>query len=186
MLSREIINIFGSKTFMKVKANAFGIHKVLLSFGEFDPNTKALSKSIDFYIDANKFRVFCQDVLSGRLIKLAKKEAEKNPKFPLPAYTVQGGTSAEKANRPDGRPEARVFKFSQSNTAGFYLFQCESGPGKQSPEGLISLDGKAEKRIMVRCSIEDLKSLCLSVPAEYDAYLASCYGKDLFDYKKGE
>ena len=50
MLSREIINIYGSKTFMKVKANAFGIHKVLLAFGEFDPNTKALSKSIDFYI----------------------------------------------------------------------------------------------------------------------------------------
>ena len=184
-ITKDIYNVFGSKSFLKVKASGFSIEKALLSFGEFNPETSKLIKNIDFYMDVGKMMVFCQDVLSGKLIKIADKKSKENPKFPPPAFIAQGGTSAAKANRSDGKAEARVLKFSASSTPGFFIFQCESGPGKVSPEGLISLEDpkKPENRIIVRCSADDLKAICLLFQQNYLAFLSGMYARREYDYK---
>mgnify|MGYP004498401167 CR=1 FL=1 len=186
MISREIYEINGLKTFMKIKANAFDIGKVLFSFVEFNPDTKELKQSIDLYMDVPEMLLFCNDVLSGKLPKEATKKAESNPKFPPPVFTVQGGQKADKANRSDGKALARVLNFGASSRQGNFLFQALSGPGKELEKGLISMENpsKPEHRIMVLCSPSDLKKLCLSFQNDYSSYLSGKYARKEFDYKK--
>ena len=70
------------KTFVKVKGNSFDIGKTLFSFVEFDKNTKKLQKSVDCYMGLEESLIFCHDVLSGKLPKLAAKEKAKGEQYP--------------------------------------------------------------------------------------------------------
>ena len=188
MINREIFEINGKKTFMKAKANAFEIGKVLLSFVEFDEKTKKSVKNIDIYMDVSEMLVFCNDVLSGRLVKMAQDKAKDNPKFPPAVFSNQGGTKSEKAGRADGKALARVLNFGASSRAGNFVFQALSGPGKELEQGLISMEDikNPEKRIIVPCSANDLKKLCLMVKSDYQAYLSGQYSKNAFEFERFE
>lgn len=190
ILNREIYEVNGKQTFFKIKANAFNIGKVLFAFVEFDTNTNKLKNNIDIYMSIPDMLLFCNDVLSGKLPKEAISVMEKNPNFPPPVFTIQGGTSAERANRPDGKAQARVINFGSSSTKGNYLFQALTGPGKVTDKGLITIENptKPETRINVRCSATDLKKLCLAFKADYTAWLAGMYANKSFeeDYSKNK
>lgn len=174
VLNREFYEINGLKTFVKFKANAFEIGKVLCAFVEFDPDSKKSLKSIDFYMDINKMLLFSADVLSGKLPKLADSVKNKNPKFPPAVFQQQGGTVK------DENITAKTFKFGASSRNGF-VFSAEQGKGKQDEKGLIQLIGTPETRIFVQCSADDLKSMCLAFQTEYNAYLSSKYTKGSYN-----
>lgn len=171
VFNREFYELNGLKTFIKFKSNSFGIGKALLAFVEFDTNTKKMVKSIDVYIDIPKMLVFCNDCLSGKLPKEAAAAAKKNPKFPPAVYQVLGGFDK------DGKTYSRTLKFGASSKEGNFCFQAELAPGKRDEKGLIQSTGKFESRIIVPCSKDNLKELCLVFQTEYNAWLSSCYMK---------
>lgn len=183
ILNREIYEVNGKQTFFKVKANAFNIGKVLFAFVEFNTQTNKLQNNIDIYVPIGDMLLFCNDVLSGKLPKEAVAAINKNPNFPPPVFTVQGGTNADKAKRSDGKAQARVINFGSSSKAGNFLFQALTGPGKVSEKGLISLENptKPEIRINVPCSAADLKKMCLSFKSDYGAWLSGMYARKEFE-----
>ena len=73
-IDNVIAELNTQNTFVKVKGNSFHIGKTLFSFVEFDAHTKKLQKSVDCYMGLEESLIFCQDVLSGKLPKLAVKE----------------------------------------------------------------------------------------------------------------
>lgn len=190
ILNREIYEVNGKQTFFKVKANAFNIGKVLFAFVEFDTNNNKLKNNIDIYMPISDMLLFCNDVLSGKLPQQATNAAKENSNFPPPVFTVQGGTNAEKAGRADKKAQARVINFGASSRAGSFLFQALTGPGKVTEKGLISLENptKPEVRINVPCSSDDLKKLCLSFKADYEAWLSGMYARREFneEYKQNK
>jgi hypothetical protein len=185
-ISREFYEINGSKSFVKFKANSFNIEKVLVAFVEFDPASKKAIKNLDVYVNIKDMLIFANDVLSGKLPKMAAEKAKENPNFPPSVFIRQGGIGPAEAkkrfNRTDGKAYARVFKFGASSKPNTFLFQGEAGPGKQDERGLIQMEnpGKPEVRINVPCSADDLKGLCLVFQTEYAAFLAGKYARKEF------
>nr|WP_316620420.1 hypothetical protein [uncultured Ruminococcus sp.] len=81
-IDNVIAELNTQNTFVKVKGNSFHIGKTLFSFVEFDAHTKKLQKSVDCYMGLEESLIFCQDVLSGKLPKMAAKEKAKGEQYP--------------------------------------------------------------------------------------------------------
>lgn len=190
---------------MKVKPDAFDIGKLIFSFGEFD-NSKKLVNSIDFYLDMKNSatgkngHVLCQDILSGKIIKLMDAEEkirlgkllkdmteqekaaiQNDKKYAQAVKTYQGGQSSEKANREDGKALAKVMKISRGSRQPI-IISCESGPGAQTEQGLIvpQWKGKAETTIRVSMTNDDLKTLALAIQTAYQAWMSAKFSVKLF------
>ena len=162
---------------VKVKGNSFDIGKTLFSFVEFDKNTKKLQKSVDCYMGLEESLIFCHDVLSGKLPKLAAKEKAKGDQFPKAVwYSPLGGVNEQKAKerklRSDGEAISRSFNIAPGSKADFVLTVTQ-GAGKSQPNGIITPEGKPEVIIRVACSADNLKGLALSLKAHIEAYFAA-------------
>ena len=75
-IDKEFAELNTTSTFIKAKANAFEIEKTLLSFVSFDNNTKKLKDNIDIFMSFGDSLALANDILSGKICKLAQK-AEK-------------------------------------------------------------------------------------------------------------
>lgn len=175
-------------TFLKVKGNSFHIGKVLFSFVEFDAHTKKLQKSVDCYMGLEESLIFCHDVLSGKLPKLAATEKAKGEKFPKPIwYSPLGGVNEQKAKernlRSDGKAISRSFNLAAGAKADFVLTVTQ-GAGKSQPNGIITPEGKPEITIRVACSSDNLKGLALLLKAHIEAYFAAAYAGNRYCKKK--
>ena len=152
-------------TFVKVKGNSFDIGKTLFSFVEFDKNTKKLQKSVDCYMGLEESLIFCHDVLSGKLPKLAAKEKTKVEQFPKAVwFSPLGGVNEQKAKErklhSDGKAISHSFNIAPGSKADFVVTVTQ-GAGKSQPNGIITPEGKPEVIIRVACSSENLKGLAL-------------------------
>ena len=159
-------------TFVKVKGNSFDIGKTLFSFVEFDKNTKKLQKSVDCYMGLEESLIFCHDVLSGKLPKLAAKEKAKGEQYPKAVwFSPLGGVNEQKAKerklRSDGKAISRCFNIAPGSKADFVVTVTQ-GAGKSQPNGIITPEG-------VACSADNLKGLALSLKAHIEAYYAARY-----------
>lgn len=166
--NHQIIRIDGRSKFVEVLNSSFEIGKVILNFIEYDDKKQAgdrISQRVTIYMDFSKFRLFAQDMISGRFAKLA---AEKKLN-----YVDLTGTSVERLKsqnreREDGKAESR--KLSLAPSAKGFFFTAESGPGEATDTGLIKPAGKTEKKVSIPMDGDQAKSLVLMTIAAMDAY----------------
>ncbi|MCM3390252.1 hypothetical protein M3649_19320 [Ureibacillus chungkukjangi] len=183
----KIIIIHAKNVFIEVK-NAFEIGQIQITLSKYDPSQekfKKIEKSIDIYMSFDKFLLFSNDVLSGRISALAKLEREKQKKegneYCVAIYVIKGGTPEEKLKgtgkeRKDGKSVSRQFKITPGKNSPWVL-SGESGPG-EIKNGLIIpcyVKGKPEVIVRVPLTDEELKRLVLIVNAHVQAYINSQY-----------
>lgn len=181
------------KTMVKFKGNALGIDRVQCSFIEFDAHSHKLKNAIDIYLDVPEALCFCQDIVSGKIPKLASAEkqrcAKEGVKYPSEIYTSPlGGVSEEKAKsrglRNDGKAISRLFKLSPGSKADF-IFTAEQRAGHTDPKlkKLIVPEGNPEITIRVACSAQQLKALALTAKMHIEAFYAAKYANNGYEMK---
>lgn len=195
-IDNVICEIATDKTMLKFKGNAFDIDKLLLSFVEFVPHSFKAVQSIDVFLDISEALCFCQDILSGKIPKLALTEVERCKKekiqYPNEVYTSPlGGVNEEKAKkrglRTDGKAISRLFKLSPGSKADF-LFTAEQRAGHTDPKKkkLIVPEGPIEQVIRVGCTKRELKAIALSIQMHIEAYTTSKYANNGYARKPKE
>ncbi len=167
--NHQIIRIDGKSKFVESLDRSFDIGKVTLNFVEYDDQKAAgdrIVAQIPVYMNFSEFRVFAQDMLSGRFAKLA--EAKKNPIFQDLKGTSAERLKAQNRERQDGKSESR--KFSISPSAKGFFFTAELGPGETTNTGLIKPAGKPEKKVSIPMDGQQAKELVLATLAALDAF----------------
>lgn len=186
-LNNEFFELNGKNTFLKLKANSFGIGKVQFAFVQFDENTGKLTSSMDAYLDMEDALVLATDILSGRIAALADVERKKGAQYPGAIWTsTLGGVNEEKAKnrglRTDGKAISRVFTLAPGSRQPF-VFTAEQRPGNSDAKGLIVPEktGRPEVQIRVASSVEDLKKMAVAIQSNINAYRAAQYATGAFD-----
>lgn len=184
ILNHQIIRFDGKDTFFEVMANAFGISKVQLNFRKYDEHKQKGNRfvqQVDYYVNVEEMLVLAQDILSGKIAKLAQIEKGKGAKYPAPIWQSMGGMSAEKAKREDKMALSRVLKLAPGSSQPF-VFTAESGKGEQNEKGLIvpRYGTSPENRIMVALTDVQLKQFALMIQMHLQAYYTSLYAKDAY------
>ena len=77
--------------FVKVKATAFAIDKVIFSFVKKGTN----GSGFDVYMDIDKFDLWCDDILSGRVASVISAEKKAGVKEPQTFKYVTGTDGAK-------------------------------------------------------------------------------------------
>lgn len=177
----QIIRIDGKNVFVEAMNNAFKIGRVQLNFISYDAKSNKMSANIPIYLTFEEFFSLKQDVISGRLAKLAEVEKAKGAKYPKEVYLKQGGVSAKNLKargqeRPDGMSLARQMKIVPGMKYPF-MVQGEQGAAEENPQGLIvpRYGGKPDDRVMVPMDGETMKQFFLTIDAHIKAYLNSVY-----------
>lgn len=166
---RQIIRIDGKNCFLEVMNSAFSIGKVQINFREYDEKQQKgnrFTKEIDLFMDIDKFLVFANDIISGKVAKIAeveraraKQEGEKQGKTVYPReldeFTDMGGMNSESLKRSDERrkknqfkaysdmysiPEGKALSRQLKIVPGLkapFMIKGEVGVGEESDTGLI-------------------------------------------------
>lgn len=182
--SKQIIRLDGKNCFVEAMNYAFSIGKVQMNFIEYDLSKTQgdrYKQEVSIYIDTDKFLVLANDILSGKIAKLADIEKAKGNQYCNAIYTDMGGVSAKNLekrgqSRPDGKSLSRQFKIIPGNKVPFMLVG-ECGIGEESETGLIvpRYGSKPEQRVQIPVQPDDLKRLALIVQAHYQAFLNAQY-----------
>lgn len=186
---KQLIRVDGKGVFLEVLNYAFPIEKVQFRFIQYDATKEKknrIVKSLNFYIDFSDALLFAQDVLSGRMVKLAEiakgKQKEGNHKYCSPIYQRLGGVNAEKLKernqaRGDGKCLSRQFKMTPGDKVPWIL-SVEQGSGVIGKTGLIMPEkGGVEEWVRVPVQNDDLKRIALVIESHIKAYLAGYYAK---------
>ena len=179
-----IYQISSNTTFLKAKANCFGIEQVLISFVEFGKDNK-LKNHIDCYLSFGEALCLCNDILSGKIHKLITIEKSKGEKYPAPSYTSPlGGVNEENCKkrklRTDGKALSRVFTIG-AGTKAEYIIVAEQRSGVSAPNGIIVPDkGKAEVTIRVPADSKVIKEFALLVQTHINAYISGQYARNAY------
>ena len=188
-LINEFAEINTKNSFMKVKANTFGIGKVLFSFVKFDDKTLKSLESMDVFMDMDDALLLANDILSGRIATLAATEKAKGQKYPAAIWSSKlGGINEEKVKtrglRDDGKAISRVFNLAPGSIQPF-VFTAEQRPGHTDDKGLIQPEykGRPEVQIRAACSADDLKKLAIAIQSHINAYRAAQYANKEFNVK---
>lgn len=186
-LNNEFFELNGLDTFVKLKANAFGIGKVQFAFVKFDKTTTKLMSSMDVYLDMDDALVLANDILSGRIGALAEAEKAKGAQYPGAIWkSSMGGVTEEKAKnrglRTDGKAISRMFTLSPGSRQPF-VFTAEQRPGNTDAKGLIvpEYSSKPEIQIRVASSVEDLKKMAVAIQSNINAYRAAQYANGAYN-----
>lgn len=191
-IDKEFAELNTTSTFVKAKANAFGIEKLQMSFVSFDSNNK-LKNNIDIYMSFGDSLLFAQDVLSGRICKqaqLSRDNAKKSgQKFPSEVYKSKlGGVAEAKAKerklRNDGKAISRYFTIAPGSKFDF-VFTAYQQAGHSADNGLIVPEGQPEVIIRVGCNSADLKSFALLIKSHINGYISSQYATRSYSKQKG-
>ena len=179
----QIIRIDGKNCFVEVMTGQFHKGKVILNFEQYDESKAKGERTIariTYFMPFDKFLQLEQDIMSGKLAKLAEKEKANN-KYPNAVYADLTGTSSEllKKNnqaRPDGNSESRQLKLIPGLKADFML-QAEKGAGEKSATGIIKplYGNKPEQKVAIPMSGDDLKKLFSLTKVHINGYIASQY-----------
>jgi hypothetical protein len=188
----QIIRLDGKNVFLEVMNNAFPIGKVQINFIEYNPEAEKnnrQTKNIPIYIDMDKFLVLANDILSGRMAKLAQQSREARDKggyrYAKEIFVDLGGVPAEKLKergqeRPDGKDLSRQFKITPGDKLPWIL-SAEVGPGRKEENGLIAPFSTPENPyrpdaiVRVPLSDEDFKKFALVVQTHIHSYITSQY-----------
>ncbi|WCK56949.1 hypothetical protein PP175_27550 (plasmid) [Aneurinibacillus sp. Ricciae_BoGa-3] len=186
---QQIIRFDGKNVFMEVMNNAFNIGKVQINFMEYNTNAEVnsrITKNLPIYIDIHKFMVLANDILSGKMSKLAQEAIQAkekgNYRFAKEIYTDLGGISAENLKnrdkaRPDGKSLSRQFKITPGDKAPWIL-SAEYGAGEENETGLIVPKGRPEESLRVPLQDDDFKKFAIVVMSHIHSFHASQYAKE--------
>lgn len=191
---RQIIRIDGKNVFVEALNSAFKIEKIQLNFCAYDAKTNKMTATIPIYLSFAEFFSLKQDIISGRLAKLAEVEKAKGSKYPKEVYLKQGGVSAKNLQargqaRADGMSLSRQLKIVPGMKFPF-MVQAEQGAAEENAQGLIvpRYGGKPDHRVMVPMDGDTMKQFFLTIDAHIQAYLNSVYAviaeEDQKDIKK--
>lgn len=149
-----IYEVYGTKSFLKIKKDSFGIGKVHFVFVNMDENKKEL-ECIDCFLSMGLAGAFAMDILLGGIEKKAEDERKKAEKYPNAVWNSPlGGVSEDKAAarnmRKDGKAVSRCFSFGPGSTTK-YIFTAVQRPGHTDKRGLIvpETGGRAEATVRV-------------------------------------
>lgn len=186
-IRKEIYSLNAKNTFIKAKADAVEIEKLIFSFVQFDEQTKKSLASCDIYMSFEDVYFLSDLVREGRLALLSKKEKAKGEKYPKPIYQSRlGGINSEKAKkrnlRTDGKAISRYFTIAPGSKYD-YVITCEQRAGHDDEKGLIVPEGKPEVQIRVPCTSEELRKFVIMCEKHIDGYISSQY---LFGYRRDE
>lgn len=194
----QIKRVDGKNCFVEALNDSFNIGKVLLNFKEYDESKQKgekFTKEVSIYIDIDEFLLLSNDILSGKIYKLAEAEKAKGEKYPKEIYADMGGVSSkgivrqdenrakkgrktltEMYNIPTGKCLSRQFKIFPGLKYPFMLI-AECGIGEESDTGLIvpKYGNKPEQKIMIPFSADALKKFVLIIQTHINAYLSSKY-----------
>lgn len=180
-LNNEFFELNGADTFVKLKANSFGIGKVQFAFVKFDKITKKKISDMDVYMDLEDALLLANDILNGKLAKEAEIERAKGAQYHAAIWkSPMGGVTEEKAKqrglRSDGKAISRMFTLSPGSRKPF-VFTAEQKPGTTDAKGLIVPDSgsRPEVQIRVPSSNEELKKMALAIQSNINAYRAAQY-----------
>lgn len=183
----QVIRFDGNKVFVEMMADALQNNKVFLNFCEYDKSAakgSRMKKSVSIYLDIHGAGLFAEDILSGRMQKLAEEKraeaAQKGSKYPGPVWISMGGTNPVDAGRKDNKAESRQFKLVPGSTKP-WIITAEKGPGHLSETGLIvpeyTTGNGAEAVIRVPMTDDDLKRMGLILRNLYSLWLLEKYGE---------
>lgn len=184
-VEHEITSINNHTSFVKAKANSFGIERLQLSFVNYDSETKKLSHSIDCFLKFDEALYLCNMILQQQLARLNKKERERckqtGEKYCKAIFTsTLGGIHEEKVRRKnlrsDGKAISRHFTISPGLKQD-YVITCLQGAGHSNEKGLIVPDGNPDITIRVACSSSDLRKFALMIKSHIEGYISSQYAK---------
>lgn len=178
---RQIIRMDGKNVFVEAMNSAFRIGKIQLNFCSYDDKSKKMTANIPIYLSFEEFFSLKQDVISGRLAKLAEVEKAKGSKYPKEIYTKQGGVSAKNLKargqeRADGMSLSRQMKIVPGLKFPF-MVQGEQGAAEENAQGLIvpRYGGKPDDRVMIPMDGDTMKQFFLTIDAHVQAYLNATY-----------
>lgn len=183
----QVIRFDGNKVFVELMSNGIQNNKIFLNFCEYDKSASKGSRmknSVSIYLDIHGASVLAEDILSGRMQKLAEEKraaaAKKNSKYPDPVWVSMGGTNPADAGRKDNKAESRQFKLIPGS-AKPWIITAEKGPGHLSETGLIvpeyTVANGAEAVIRVPMMDEDLKRMALILRNLYSLWLLEKFGE---------
>ena len=184
-VEHEITSINNLSSFVKAKANSFGIERLQLSFVNYDSETKKLSHSIDCFLKFDEALDLCNMILQQHLARLKKTVRERckqtGEKYCKAIFTsTLGGIHEEKVRRKnlrsDGKAISRHFTISPGLKQD-YVITCLQGAGHSNEKGLIVPDGNPDITIRVACSSSDLRKFALMIKSHIEGYISSQYAK---------
>lgn len=176
-LSGKIFELDTKNTFVKVKADYFPIDKVLLSFVEFNTDTKKAIRSQDCCICMSEFAALCHDIQIGyfkkRIDDGSAKAKKEGKKYADPVYTFYGGT------QKDGKIISRMVQIAPGNNAPVVITGIW-GPGSKGQNGQIVPNYfkngvQPEGRIRVAATYDMLKAMAAEYLAAHQAYVNTLY-----------
>lgn len=159
-------NAKGKGSRLEIKNGCFPIGKICFGLQEFDENNRQVNY-ISCYLDLDKALLFAKEIELGKL-KPDSSDALK------PVREFPGGTSAQKADRPDHKPIYRSLSLIKGR---MWILTALEGPGKQTETGGFAPDGKFERKVSVGLSDEELLTMATMMESEYQAFRTAQYLK---------
>ena len=182
-ISKEISALNNLSSFVKAKADAFGIEKLVLSFVNYDNKTKKLKDSIDCYLSFGDALYLFELVTSSQLAKLCQKEktrvASSGEKYCKDIYSsplggIHEDTAKKRGLRTDGLAISRCFSIAPGLKQD-YVITCKQSAGKTNEKGLIVPTGKPEVLVRVACSSMELRKFATLITKHIEGYICSQY-----------
>lgn len=178
----QIVRKDAKDCFVESLNDAFDIGKTHFAFASYDMNKPAGSRqtnSVHIYIAADEFLELCRKISSGELRYMLQVKKQKRDNTYL--YQHLGGTSAKNLYR-QGRPRADGKSLSRTvqllpSTKSDFLFVADSGPGEETPKGLIvpKFGKNPENHVSVMMTYDAFSELMLLTKAHYQAWLTAWY-----------
>ena len=189
----DVFEINNLETFCKIKMDMARQNMLMFSFVNFDSSKSAGEKVLaeaTAYIDFPTAKLFAQDILSGRITALAKKEQDRvsaaNEKYCKPIWTQMGGSNekkcAEKGWRTDGKAISRVLNLTPGSKKP-YILTIQQGAGESNDKGLIvpKFGTKPEVQIRVALDNDTLKQMALMINTHIDGFIAAQYARGAYE-----
>lgn len=178
----QIVRKDARDCFVESLNDAFEIGKTHFAFASYDMSKPAGSRqtnSVHIYINADEFLELCRKITSGELRYLLQSKKQNRDSTYL--YQHLGGTSAKNLYRQgraraDGKSLSRTVQLLPSTKSDF-LFVADSGPGEETPKGLIvpKFGKSPENHVSVMMTYDAFSELMLLTKAHYQAWLTAWY-----------
>lgn len=147
---------FGNKSRLELKNRSFNIGKLSIGLQKFDDNNKQTA-FLNMYLNLDRALVLANDILFGRLQKLAG-----NTNDIVEVYKQIGGS------KKDGKVIYRELTISKGR---LWMIKGSEGPGKLTDKtGGFAPDGKPETVVSVGVDDATLRAIALMIQNEYQAY----------------
>lgn len=147
---------FGNKSRLELKNRSFNINKLSIGLQKFDDNNKQTA-FLNIYLDLDKALVLANDILFGRLQKLAG-----NSQDIVEVYKQPGGS------KKDGKILYRELSISKGR---LWMIKGSEGPGKLTERtGGFAPDGKPTTSVSVGVDDNTIRAIALMIQNEYQAY----------------